>query len=413
MSRDILQRDGTRRTGWPGRAKILISTGVAAATSLVAGSAAYAQVSSTVAYSGYLQIVDDESGELVTVDGEYGISFGLYDAEGTLQWAEIHADTEFFACEDYGTCSVDVHNGRFSVDLGTISPIGDTLATGDELYLATSLQVGDEWIQFPTRQRFGLAPHATLTEAATDLAVDTITSATTTDVGGDLDVPSVAVTGDVTIGGALDATSVTTDGAFGSDGTINVTGDVATATVVSVNPSAVDTTAVEFTIDGTRRSLATVGEFFGSGIALIDADDGINLTDADGSVTLNGTVETTNGSLGIITQGGNIEFDDFTLTREYPIHTYIVNVGSNASTTFAVDPDDWHCTIGSMDFGRGDLESGSNRELLQMYLSPNADNYTLHANMDHHNSDPEEKVVGIICFDTSVTEVGAEWGWWE
>lgn len=408
MSRDILQRHGTCRTGWPDRAKILIATGAAAATSLVAGSAAYAQVSSTVAYAGYLQIVDDESGELVTVDGEYGMSFGLYDADGTLQWAEIHADTEFFACEDYGTCSVDVHNGRFSVDLGTISPIGDTLATGDELYLSTALQVGDEWIQFPTRQRFGLAPHATLTEAATDLAVDTITSATTTDVGGDLDVPSVAVTGDVTIGGALDATSVTTDGALGAGGTINVTGDVATATVLSV-----DSGELEYPIDGTSYALGTVGDLWGTGIAIIEADDGINLTDADGSVTLNGTVETTNGSLGIITQGGTIEFDDFTLTREYPIHTYIVDVGSSASTTFAVDPDDWHCTIGSMDFGRGDLESGNNRNILQMYLSPNADNYTLHANMDHHNSDPEEKVIGIICFDTSVTEVSAQWGWWE
>lgn len=84
-----------------------------------------------VNFQGYLRTSADEP----LADGQYNVTFRLYDAleNGTAIWTEVRQETSRIAVTD----------GYFSVQLGDVSPLAPSLFDGDALYLEVELPTPD------------------------------------------------------------------------------------------------------------------------------------------------------------------------------------------------------------------------------------------------------------------------------
>ncbi|MEM1349087.1 MAG: hypothetical protein AAGI01_11060 [Myxococcota bacterium] len=153
-------------------------------------------------YEGYLMV----DGEPLT--GARDIKFELYESAsgGTAEWSE--------------TQGVALNNGRFSVGLGTSSPITDTLLDAEKLWIALTIIDSNTSVETPLsgRQALEPAPFAAWTRHAADFQV-----AGRLDVGGFAQVDGVATVrgGAVLLGGDNDGSTAAlkvgrADGQFGS-----------------------------------------------------------------------------------------------------------------------------------------------------------------------------------------------------
>lgn len=128
-----------------------------------------------VSYQGFLT---DGSG--VPLDGTYTISFTIYDAEtgGFANWTETQPN-------------VIVENGHFSVNLGSVNPLTESVFLGDERWL--SVEISGEEISI---SRLVTVPYAHRTSSIDD--------ATGGYISGDVAISSSLSVGQAGSGGVLD-----------------------------------------------------------------------------------------------------------------------------------------------------------------------------------------------------------------
>lgn len=103
------------------------------------------------------QLVDQQN---TAFSGITSVKFSIYDAslEGTVLWTELH--------------EVEAINGVFTVALGTIVPIEESLSGSPDRWLAMDVDGGGDQ---PRRIRLSSKPmaiHATKTEAVPPLSID-------------------------------------------------------------------------------------------------------------------------------------------------------------------------------------------------------------------------------------------------
>lgn len=370
-------------------------------------SVALAQTPTVIPYSGIIEVIDDETGERVLVDGPQQMRFTLYDASGGYLWRENRSARGARDCPAIDDCSVEVHNGRFTVALGEYEAITNDILLADGLQVGIGIVAAGAWADFPTLQQIGVVPYAASAEHATDLYVDGAIDTGSTTVGGDLELTNVDVDGDAEFGGELASSSVASGADSTATGTVEVDGEVATATTLSVTGS-----SLTLPIGGTDTIVATLFDAGSQIISFADSGD-VYLTDNNGVVTIEGDVRAI-GSVGLYMYNTDLEFRDFTWEAgDELIRTHYLDFGTSTSTTLDVDPDEWVCTIGGLDFGTGDLQDSSSNRILSAYLIPNDDTYTVFADMSSHNGDHEEHRVGVVCFDANMTDIGADFGWWD
>jgi hypothetical protein len=159
--------------------------------SLVVCSAVTASVPGLISYQGRLTTPDGES----VADGPYQLTFSIYNVpEGGLAlWTEQHID-------------VPVIDGLFSVILGSLIPLDDSVFVGGESYLA--VQVGADLIQ----------PRTRLTSAAYAQRVATVDEAD----GGTVTSPLIIVPSETTAGFTMSEDGIAVSGVSYME--LNVTG---------------------------------------------------------------------------------------------------------------------------------------------------------------------------------------------
>lgn len=365
-----------------------------------------AQTAEIIPFSGVIQIVDDATGERVDVDGTRPMRFFFYDDTGTWRGVEEYSDQDARSCSELDDCSVEIRGGRFSVALGQYRDLTDIFEDASGITVNVSMYVGDGWRSFGA-QRIGLAPFATMAGAATDLDVDGTVNADTTAVGGDLMADAVEVDGDLVVNGPLSVSEVTPSSGLSLLGDVSVDGNVSTPTRFSLD----DSTLV-IPLNGADRTLLTAADIGSSAFVYLWGSNGVRLTEDDGAVTINGDLETYTGdSAGVDLSDGSIEFSRFSFGPTfYLINTHRIDMGTSASATLEVDPNDYHCTIGGLNFGSADLDYGDDRTAIRAYVTPNESDYTVIADIPSHNSSHEDHDVGIVCFDREYANIISEWG---
>lgn len=141
-----------------------------------------------IAYTGTLE--RDGSGLTVTA----GLRFSLSTADSAVVWTEERSALATKSCASAADCSVQVHNGAFSVMLGQYVALSDDILDAEDLYLSIAVYDGATWVNLAGRQRITPTPYAMWSLGSTDLSV-----------GGDLAVSQTA-----TVSGTLDVTGAST-----------------------------------------------------------------------------------------------------------------------------------------------------------------------------------------------------------
>jgi predicted acyltransferase (DUF342 family) len=279
----------------------------------------------------YQGLLLDSAGDPVP-DASYSILFTIYDASagGNSKWSETQV--------------ISTENGQFSVSLGSVNPILDTVFNQDDRYLAVKVGADPE---MSSRTRLLTVPWAFRTSTVDGASGGAVTgniqlsgnitvSAAVVNlalaVGGDLDV-----VGDATVGSNLDvggAASIVSSAAIG--GSMTVAGTIDCASLSTVTTVAVGTHA------GVAGDLDVGGSAAIANNMLVGSD-----ADVTGNLSCSGAT-----SLGNTNVGGSLN-----VVNGASIGTN-VTVGGTVSVTGDVDCNDL-TTIGNANISADVAAGGS------------------------------------------------------
>jgi len=280
-----------------------------------------------VPYDGYLML-DSEA-----LTGAQEIRFEIFESSsgGMAEWTE--------------TQTVTLHSGRFSVGLGSVEPLTDTLLDAEQLWLAmTVIDASGTEVELSGRQTIEAAPYAAWAASSSNFQV-----------AGDLNVEGTAdIDGDRLEFGASNARALFENGSnqlyispnqghpggvyFGNDVTMNYTG-----TVLGTFSTRADSTLGNATSDPTEISGDLTVNVLSTFESALNTEGNVTLGNASGdTITSNGPLYANEGitltNSADILNGDVIQgFNDLRLRRSSSSNTNDIFVASGGNVTIAND----------------------------------------------------------------------------